>query len=94
MPISLIDGVATGPRNYRWRPTEPATLTVEALDGGDPKKKVPHRDRVLMLKAPFNGAPTELYKTEHRFAGMHSVKRQVWRSSPITIAIDAGPARS
>ena len=66
-----IDGVPTGPRNYRWRPTEPATLIwVEALDGGDPKKKVSHRDRVLMLKAPFNGTPTELYKTEHRFASM------------------------
>ncbi|HEX4901137.1 MAG TPA: prolyl oligopeptidase family serine peptidase [Pyrinomonadaceae bacterium] len=66
-----IDGVATGPRNYRWRPTEPATLIwVEALDGGDPKKKVSHRDRVLMLKAPFNAAPTELYKTEQRFASM------------------------
>ncbi len=71
-----IDGVATGPRNYRWRPTEPATLIwVEALDGGDPKKKVSHRDRVLMLKAPFNGAPTELYKTEHRFAGMQFGER-------------------
>ncbi len=65
-----IDGVPTGPRNYRWRPTEPVTLVwVEALDGGDPKKKVPHRDRVLMLKAPFNGSPTELTKTEQRFAG-------------------------
>ena len=65
-----IDGVATGPRAYRWRPTEPATLVwVEALDGGDPKKKVAHRDRVLMLKAPFSGSPTELTKTEHRFAG-------------------------
>ena len=65
-----IDGVPTGPRAYRWRPTEPATLIwVEALDGGDPKKKVPHRDRLLMLKAPFNGSPTELTKTEHRFGG-------------------------
>jgi dipeptidyl aminopeptidase/acylaminoacyl peptidase len=65
-----IDGVITGPRLYRWRPTEPAALVwVEALDGGDPKKKVAHRDRVLMLKAPFAGAPTELTKTEHRFAG-------------------------
>ena len=71
-----IDGVATGPRNYRWRPTEPATLIwVEALDGGDPKKKVSHRDRVLMLKAPFTGAPTELYKTEQRFAGMQFGER-------------------
>lgn len=65
-----IDGVVTGPRAYRWRPTEPATLVwVEALDGGDPKKKVAQRDRVLILKAPFNGSPTELTKTEHRFAG-------------------------
>jgi dipeptidyl aminopeptidase/acylaminoacyl peptidase len=65
-----IDGVITGPRSYRWRPTGAATLVwVEALDGGDPKKKVPHRDRVSMLKAPFTGSPTELTKTEHRFAG-------------------------
>ncbi|MGH9969134.1 MAG: prolyl oligopeptidase family serine peptidase [Pyrinomonadaceae bacterium] len=65
-----IDGVPTGPRSYRWRPTEPATLIwTEALDGGDPKKKVPHRDRILMLKGPFGGTPTELTKTEQRFAG-------------------------
>ena len=65
-----IDGVPTGPRNYRWRPTAPATLVwVEALDGGDPKKKVPYRDRVLMLRAPFTGSPEETIKTEQRFAG-------------------------
>ena len=64
-----IDGVPTGPRAYRWRPTEPATLVwAEALDGGDPKKKVPHRDRLLMLKAPFTESPTELAKTEHRYS--------------------------
>ncbi len=62
-----IGGVSTGPRNYRWRPTEPATLVwVEALDGGDPKKKVAHRDRLLTLKAPFKGSPAELIKTEQR----------------------------
>ncbi|HEX9919212.1 MAG TPA: prolyl oligopeptidase family serine peptidase [Pyrinomonadaceae bacterium] len=66
-----IDGVPTGPRSHSWRPTEPATLVwVEALDEGDPKKKVPHRDRVLMLKAPFAGAPVELMKLEDRYAGM------------------------
>jgi dipeptidyl aminopeptidase/acylaminoacyl peptidase len=63
-----IEGVPTGPRSVQWRPTEPATLVwVEALDGGDVKKKVAHRDRVLMLKAPFNAPPIELTKTEHRF---------------------------
>src|SRR6185436_2665917 len=61
-----IDGVITGPRAYRWRPTATATLVwTEALDGGDPKKKVPHRDRVMMLKAPFTETHGELVKTEH-----------------------------
>jgi dipeptidyl aminopeptidase/acylaminoacyl peptidase len=64
-----IDGVITGPRGYRWRPTAPAALVwVEALDGGDPKRKVPNRDRVMTLKAPFTETPGELAKTEHRFA--------------------------
>jgi dipeptidyl aminopeptidase/acylaminoacyl peptidase len=71
-----IDGVPTGPRSHSWRPTEPATLVwVEALDEGDPKKKVPHRDRVLMLKAPFAGAPVELMKLEDRYAGMQWLER-------------------
>ena len=61
-----IDGVPTGPRDHMWRPTEPATLVwAEALDGGDPKAKVPHRDR-LMLK-PVGGTAVELYKTRERF---------------------------
>jgi dipeptidyl aminopeptidase/acylaminoacyl peptidase len=66
-----IEGVPAGPRNYNWRPTEPATLVwVEALDGGDIKKKVSPRDVVKTLKAPFTGQPVDLVKTEHRFAGM------------------------
>jgi dipeptidyl aminopeptidase/acylaminoacyl peptidase len=66
-----IEGVPVGPRAYQWRPTDPATLVwVEALDGGDTKKKADVRDRVLMLKAPFSGQPVELAKTEHRFSGM------------------------
>jgi dipeptidyl aminopeptidase/acylaminoacyl peptidase len=66
-----IDGVPTGPRNYNWRPTEPSTLVwVEALDGGDTKKKVSPRDVVKTFKAPFTGQPAELMKTEQRFAGI------------------------
>jgi dipeptidyl aminopeptidase/acylaminoacyl peptidase len=66
-----IEGVPKGPRLYRWRPTEPATLVwVEALDEGDPRKKVSPRDRILMLKAPFAGPPAEVFKTEHRFRGL------------------------
>ena len=65
-----INGVITGPRSVRWRPNEPAALVwVKALDDGDPRKKVAHRDSILTLKAPFTGDPVELFKTEHRFSG-------------------------
>ncbi|MBI5086417.1 MAG: S9 family peptidase [Acidobacteria bacterium] len=62
-----IDGVPTGPRNIGWRPTEGAALVWwEALDGGDPKRKVGFRDRLTMLRAPFGGQPVEVYKAQHR----------------------------
>jgi dipeptidyl aminopeptidase/acylaminoacyl peptidase len=64
-------GVAPGPRQIRWIPTDPATLMwVVALDGGNPKEKVPHRDSIVALKAPFTGEPSEMFKTEQRFQGV------------------------
>jgi dipeptidyl aminopeptidase/acylaminoacyl peptidase len=66
-----IQGVQTGPRGYSWHALEDATLLwVEALDEGDPRNKVPHRDRVMVMRAPFEGDGRELLKTEHRYAGM------------------------
>jgi dipeptidyl aminopeptidase/acylaminoacyl peptidase len=66
-----IGGVMPGPRSYHWRPTASATLVwVEPLDGGNPRKKVPHRDRVMMLAAPFKGTPQELARTEQRFSSL------------------------
>jgi dipeptidyl aminopeptidase/acylaminoacyl peptidase len=66
-----IDGVPTGPRDYEWRQNEPATLVwVEALDGGNPKTKVARRDRLLMLRAPFKSAPSEVALIEQRYAGL------------------------
>lgn len=66
-----IEGVPTGPRSVGWQPTKPATLVwVEALDDGDPRKTVDHRDRVLKLVAPFQDAPVEIAKTAHRFSGL------------------------
>jgi dipeptidyl aminopeptidase/acylaminoacyl peptidase len=66
-----VDGVPVGPRQIQWQATAGATLLwVEALDGGNPKEKVPHRDRVLMWKAPFGGDPKEALKVEQRFMGM------------------------
>ena len=65
-----IHGVPLGPRDFAWRATDPATLVwAEALDGGDWASKVPARDKVMLQKAPFNAAPTEIMRTEQRFSG-------------------------
>jgi hypothetical protein len=65
------NGVLPGPRSWQWNPLQPATVAwVEALDGGDPKRAVPHRDKVLLLAAPFSAQATELARTEHRYAGL------------------------
>ena len=65
-----VQGVPTGPRSYDWIPTEAATLMwAEALDDGDPRKKVTPRDKLMTLPAPFNGQPTELVKIENRYQG-------------------------
>jgi dipeptidyl aminopeptidase/acylaminoacyl peptidase len=63
-------GVPIGVRSISWIPVEPATLVwVEALDGGNPKNKVTSRDKIVKLSAPFSSDPTEIVKTEQRFAG-------------------------
>ena len=64
------NGVITGPRAHRWTPLDPATLIwVEALDQGDIRNKVPHRDQILALAAPFSGEPSEVARTEYRYGG-------------------------
>jgi dipeptidyl aminopeptidase/acylaminoacyl peptidase len=66
-----INGVPTGPRNVQWRPNRPATLVwFEALDKGDLKNKVPFRDHLMMLAAPFQGEAKEVYKSELRAQGL------------------------
>jgi dipeptidyl aminopeptidase/acylaminoacyl peptidase len=62
-----VHGEPLGPRSVSWRPTAPHTLYwVEALDGGDPIAKVPHRDRLMCLDAPFTAEPKEVFRAEHR----------------------------
>lgn len=63
-------GVPTGPRNVGWQPLHDATLVwTEALDGGDPRAKVPFRDHVYTLSAPFTEKRRALMKVVHRFTG-------------------------
>jgi dipeptidyl aminopeptidase/acylaminoacyl peptidase len=66
-----MNGVIDAPRDHEWHPTAPATvLWAEALDKGDLKNNVPHRDRVRSLAAPFTGEPAEVTRTAWRFRGM------------------------
>jgi dipeptidyl aminopeptidase/acylaminoacyl peptidase len=61
-------GVPKGPRSVQWQPLVNATLVwAEALDGGDPIRKVPHRDKLVSLAAPFTGKPSEIRKVQHRY---------------------------
>jgi dipeptidyl aminopeptidase/acylaminoacyl peptidase len=67
-------GVRTGPRAYQWLSQSDARLLwAEALDGGNPREKVPNRDRVVAITAPFKGEPVEVAKTQERFRGLQSL---------------------
>ena len=62
-----VQGVVQGPRNYTASPLPDARIYwLEALDEGDPRKKVPHRDRLMMLSPPYDGAPVELARIGQR----------------------------
>ncbi len=66
-----IEGVRGGPRRVHWRAGFPANLCwVEALDEGDPKRKVDHRDRFMSILFPFDTPPKELFRLPHRFSGV------------------------
>jgi dipeptidyl aminopeptidase/acylaminoacyl peptidase len=70
-------GVPKGPRSVEWQPLADATLVwAEALDGGDPIRKVPHRDKLMSLAAPFRGEPSEILKVPHRFISLN------WTAKP------------
>jgi dipeptidyl aminopeptidase/acylaminoacyl peptidase len=78
-----IGGVRTGPRSLQWRPAQPATLVwVEALDNGDPRNEVEHRDRVVRLDAPFTDEPTELARTGERFGAL------IWGEDGVALLSD------
>lgn len=70
-------GVPTGPRATNWQEKKGATLVyAEALDGGDPLAKVPHRDRIMTLSAPFQEEPRELLRLKERYSGWDWTDRE------------------
>ena len=65
------DAAPQGPRAFNWRADARGTLFwTEAQDKGNPRVEAAIRDRVLMLAAPFTGAPTELASLATRFGGV------------------------
>ncbi|OGU25109.1 MAG: prolyl oligopeptidase [Ignavibacteria bacterium GWA2_54_16] len=70
-------GVPTGPRSVEWQPLHNAKLVwAEALDGGDPTKKVPFRDVIMTLDEPFAATPSEVMKVQFRYANLD------WTAAP------------
>lgn len=66
-----IGGTKKGPRLYKWQPLKGASLVwVEALDEGDPKVEVSHRDKIMRLQAPFQNEPEEIFKTTYRYSSI------------------------
>ena len=66
-----VEGVRTQPRLIHWMSSRPATVCYsKALDGGDPNKEAPLRDRVFQIAAPFDDAPEALMDVQHRFYGL------------------------
>lgn len=75
------DGSQSGPRNPSWRTDVAASLVwLEALDGGDPTREVPKRDRILALDAPFTAQARTLFETEWRSRGI------AWGRADVAIA--------
>jgi dipeptidyl aminopeptidase/acylaminoacyl peptidase len=76
-----LGGVRLGRRSVSWKSSEGAALVwVEALDGGDPKVEVPHRDRWFTQAAPFDGEPSALFDVENRARGL------TWFEDPELVA--------
>lgn len=70
-----VEGVITGPRNYWASPyADAAIYWVDALDDGDLRNKVPHRDRLMRLDPPYQGAGKEVHRTAGRLAGLTFVE--------------------
>jgi dipeptidyl aminopeptidase/acylaminoacyl peptidase len=71
-----VHGVPTGPREFSWRATAPATLVwAEALDGGDWNVKAALRDKLVMQSAPFDSPPVDIVRIEERFLGFNWSER-------------------
>ncbi|MDH0862948.1 prolyl oligopeptidase family serine peptidase [Mitsuaria sp. GD03876] len=64
-----VEGVITGPRHFFASPGgDGAVYWVEALDDGDNRVQVPHRDRLMRLDAPYTGEAREVHRVAQRLS--------------------------
>jgi dipeptidyl aminopeptidase/acylaminoacyl peptidase len=70
-----VEGVVNGPRGYWASPYEDAAVFwVEALDDGDLRNKVLHRDRLMRLDPPYQGEGQEIHRTTGRLVTLGFVE--------------------
>ncbi|MBC8022722.1 MAG: S9 family peptidase [Burkholderiales bacterium] len=70
-----VQGVVQGPRTYSASVLrDGAVYWLEALDEGDPRKKVAHRDRLLKLAAPYDAAPVEVARFAQRVVNVQQLE--------------------
>ena len=75
--------VRKGKRYMDWRNDKPSTLIfTEALDEGNPQRKVEFRDAVYQWNVPFDAPPVLLVRTADRFAGI------IWGNETTAILFD------
>ena len=75
--------VITQPRRFSWRSDHPAQLYwTEAVDGGDPRREVDHREQLYYLEAPFTGAPVPSIRLPLRFGALR------WCRGDLAIVVD------
>ena len=78
------DATSKGPRNYSWRSDKPAVLVyTQALDGGDPKNEVDHRDALYELSGNFSGKARELVRVTNRLSWVQ------WGNDELAIVHDS-----
>ena len=78
------------PRNIAWRHRRRIARLVGGPRRRQPQDQVAHRDRLMLMRAPFTGQPVEVYKTQHRAMGITYGETAGWRLSPTTTATAAG----
>jgi dipeptidyl aminopeptidase/acylaminoacyl peptidase len=79
---AVTDSVRTGRRAIEWRADAAATVCwTEALDGGDPRKPAPVRDRVSCMAAPFT-RPTRLVDLADRY------RHIMWGTGKVALVTD------